>query len=764
VLIGEATHGTHEFYRIRADLTRALIQRRGFTIVAAEADWPDAYRAHRWVRGAGEDQTAEEALSDFTRFPRWMWRNREVVRFLRWLRAENAGRAMDDRVGFYGLDLYSLHRSMSRVIEYLDKVDPAAAARARQGYACFDVFGDDVQSYGYAASLNLARSCEDDVVQQLVDLRRRAAEYAARDGRIAADEYFAAEQNARVVCDAEAYYRAMFRGGAESWNLRDRHMMATLEALLEHAARQGRAARAVVWAHNSHLGDARATSLSQLGELNLGQLAKERIGKACCAIGMTTHDGEVTAAHEWEEPAALRSIRVSAPGSYERLFHDTGLDAFVLRLSTPDLAGALAGPRLERAIGVLYRPGDRARQPLLLGAAAGTVRSRRARRPHPRAGTAREVEPPRGGPPGDLPDWSVIMPTHTTTWTRPVQFRAGEALIPGDLTIPVQASGLVVFAHGSGSSRFSTRNRAVAGTLVKGGFATLLLDLLTREEEAVDLRTREYRFDIDRLSHRVVAAIDWAGGQPDLASLQDRLLRREHGRRGRADRGGRSPQGRPRRHLSRRPAGSGGGRVATRSGANPAHRGRRRRRGHPAQSGGHGAHAGARGAGDRTGCDAPVRRTRSARGGLAARGGVVRAIPSWGMIMALREVPQSEWRAFLAEFSRGHAAWLGTVSGLVAGTPVTHIDSVPLKSVTLESDPSGSVLRMTFMNGISLCAVQPSRLRVQTDDGAERALEVETAEGGLMRLAFRAVALPEQLDGVAPGEVADAPDERRFTT
>jgi erythromycin esterase-like protein len=356
VLIGEATHGTHEFYRIRADLTRALIQRRGFTIVAAEADWPDAYRAHRWVRRSGEDQTAEEALGDFTRFPRWMWRNREVVRFLRWLRAENAGRALDERVGFYGLDLYSLHRSMSRVIEYLDTVDPAAAARARQGYACFDVFGDDVQSYGYAASLNLARSCEDAVVQQLVDLRRRAAEYAARDGRIAADEYFAAEQNARVVCDAEAYYRAMFRGGAESWNLRDRHMMATLEALLEHAARQGRPARAVVWAHNSHLGDARATSLSRLGELNLGQLARERVGKACCAIGMTTHDGEVTAAHEWEAPAALRSIRVSLPGSYERLFHDTRLDVFVLRLSTPDLAGALAGPRLERAIGVLYRP------------------------------------------------------------------------------------------------------------------------------------------------------------------------------------------------------------------------------------------------------------------------------------------------------------------------------------------------------------------------------------------------------------------------
>lgn len=356
VLIGEATHGTHEFYRIRADLTRLLIQQRGFNCVAAEADWPDAYRANRWVRLLGNDETAEAALADFTRFPRWMWRNREVVRFLRWLRGENAGRSAATRVGFYGLDLYSLHRSMAGVIEYLDKVDPPAAARARAGYACFDVFGDDVQRYGYAANLNLERSCEDEVLSQLMDMRRRAAEYASRDGRIAADEYFAAEQNARVVCDAEAYYRAMFRGGAESWNLRDRHMMATLEALLTHAERQGQPARAVVWAHNSHLGDARATSLSQLGELNVGQLARDRYGRACCAVGMTTHDGEVTAAHQWDEPAALRAVRPSLPGSYERLFHDSGLVSFVLPLSQPEVSRALDEPQLERAIGVLYRP------------------------------------------------------------------------------------------------------------------------------------------------------------------------------------------------------------------------------------------------------------------------------------------------------------------------------------------------------------------------------------------------------------------------
>jgi erythromycin esterase-like protein len=187
-------------------------------------------------------------------------------------------------------------------------------------------------------------------------LRRQAADYAWRDGRIAADEYFVAEQNARVVRDAEAYYRAMFRGGAESWNLRDRHMMSTLEALLEHTGRPRRPGRAVVWAHNSHVGDARATGLATLGELNVGQLSRERFGQACCAIGMTTHDGEVPAAHEWEEPAALRTVRPSLPGSYERLFHDTGLGTFMLPLSRSELAHGLAGPRLERAIGVLYRP------------------------------------------------------------------------------------------------------------------------------------------------------------------------------------------------------------------------------------------------------------------------------------------------------------------------------------------------------------------------------------------------------------------------
>jgi erythromycin esterase-like protein len=357
VLIGEASHGTAEFYRIRADLTRLLIERRGFSVVAVEADWPDAYRANRWARGLGEDASAEAALADFTRFPRWMWRNREVVRFLSWLREYNCAHPPARRARFYGLDLYSLHRSMACVVDYLEKVDPVAAHHARARYACFDTFGEDAQAYGYATSLRLARSCEDEVLRQLLDLRARAGEYALRDGLVAAEAYFAAEQNARVIADAEAYYRAMFKGGAESWNLRDQHMMATLDALLAFAGGAGHEQRAVVWAHNSHLGDARATALSRMGELNLGQLVRERHPATCCLIGMTTHAGSVTAAQSWDEPCELREVRPSLPGSYERLFHDAGVPMFLLDWSEPDVVAALSQPsRLERAIGVIYRP------------------------------------------------------------------------------------------------------------------------------------------------------------------------------------------------------------------------------------------------------------------------------------------------------------------------------------------------------------------------------------------------------------------------
>jgi erythromycin esterase-like protein len=356
VLIGEATHGTHEFYRTRAELTKALILHKGFNVVAVEADWPDAYRVNRWVQHASSDSDAEAALGEFKRFPRWMWRNRDVVSFLGWLHSHNATQPAHMRTGFYGLDLYSLHTSVDAVLAYLRKVDPAAAERARYRYGCFEDFGEDTQSYGYAASTGLSKSCEDDVVAQLVELRTRAAEYASRDGRIAADEYFFAEQNARLVRNAEEYYRAMFGGRVESWNLRDTHMMETLEALLHHVRTASGEARAVVWAHNSHLGDARATQMGDIGELNLGQLVRQTYGDAARLIGFTTHTGTVTAASNWDEPAQRKRVRPSLPASYERLLHDVGVAQFLLLLEDRDTLEVLQSPRLERAIGVIYRP------------------------------------------------------------------------------------------------------------------------------------------------------------------------------------------------------------------------------------------------------------------------------------------------------------------------------------------------------------------------------------------------------------------------
>ncbi|MDQ2682622.1 MAG: erythromycin esterase family protein, partial [Chloroflexota bacterium] len=296
VLIGEASHGTHEFYRERAAITKRLITERGFTAVAVEADWPDAYRVNRYVRGTDDDADADEALDEFTRFPRWMWRNTVVREFVEWLRGHNESMPGGaTKTGFYGLDLYSLHASIDAVVGYLDKVDPEAAIRARTRYGCFDHFGEDPQAYGYAASVGVAEPCEDDVVNQLRELQRRASELANLDGRVAEDEYFFAEQNARLARNAEAYYRSMFRGRASSWNLRDSHMAETLDELVTHLDRSHPGTRVVVWAHNSHLGDARATEMAAQGELNLGQLCRQRFGDGCYAIGFGTDHGTVRA-------------------------------------------------------------------------------------------------------------------------------------------------------------------------------------------------------------------------------------------------------------------------------------------------------------------------------------------------------------------------------------------------------------------------------------------------------------------------------------
>ena len=356
VLIGEASHGTREFYAERARITRRLIVEKGFNAVAAEADWPDAWRVDRYVRGRGRDRSAGEALAGFRRFPSWMWRNDVVLEFVTWLRAHNEslepGHA---RTGFYGLDLYSMFTSMEAVLRYLDKVDPAAARRARDRYACFDHFHEDSQAYGYATSYGMGKACEDAVVAQLVELTRRAGEYAMRDGAAAADELFSAEQNARLVKNAEEYYRSMFRGRVSSWNLRDRHMGETLDALLAHLDARGAGAKVVVWAHNSHLGDARATEMGEAGELNLGQLTRERYGRDAVLVGFSTYTGTVTAADDWDAPAKTKRVRPGLPGSYEALFHDVGIPRFLLILDSriPD---DLLLRRLQRAIGVIYRP------------------------------------------------------------------------------------------------------------------------------------------------------------------------------------------------------------------------------------------------------------------------------------------------------------------------------------------------------------------------------------------------------------------------
>jgi erythromycin esterase-like protein len=369
VLIGEASHGTHEFYRVRAEITKQLIRTKGFTAVAVEADWPDAYRVNRYVRGAGPDADATEALGGFKRFPQWMWRNADVLDFVGWLRSHNdflAPRAA--RAGFYGLDLYSMHASMDAVLAYLRKVDPAAAVRARERYSCFDHCDGDPQAYGYAVSRGLAPMCEQEVVAQLVDLRRAAADYARRDGRIAADDQFVAEQNARLVQNAERYYREMFGSRVSSWNLRDQHMAETLHVLLAHLRSQGAPPKVVVWAHNSHLGDARATEMGAGGEWNVGQLARQRYGDDVVLIGFSTYSGTVTAASNWDEPAQRKRVLPALPASYEALFHETGLGNFLLDLGQEsEVTQGLDEERLQRAIGVIYRP-DTERQSHYFGA------------------------------------------------------------------------------------------------------------------------------------------------------------------------------------------------------------------------------------------------------------------------------------------------------------------------------------------------------------------------------------------------------------
>lgn len=354
VLLGEGSHGTHDFYDRRAEITRLLIAQKGFSAVAVEADWPDAYRVNRYVRGGSDDRDANAALRGFERFPTWMWRNTVVLDFVQWLRDYNATRPEGARTGFFGLDLYSLFNSIGAVLEYLDRVDPQAAMRARYRYRCFEHFGEDSQAYGYVASFDLSKSCEDEAVNQLVELQRNALTLRNRED---GDDLFDAEQNARLVRNAEEYYRSMFRGRQSSWNLRDTHMAETVDALVAYLKRKGREPKIVLWAHNSHLGDARATEMGSRGELNVGQLVRQKYGSDTVLVGFTTYAGTVTAATDWDDPGERKRVRPALPDSYELGFHGTGLPKFFVNLRNgAGNTSLLSRPRLERAIGVVYRP------------------------------------------------------------------------------------------------------------------------------------------------------------------------------------------------------------------------------------------------------------------------------------------------------------------------------------------------------------------------------------------------------------------------
>jgi erythromycin esterase-like protein len=351
VLLGEASHGTSEFYRMRARITRELVTRAGFAMVAVEADWPDARWVDAYVRHASEPPSREQP---FQRFPTWMWRNREVAEFVDWLRQYNGTVAkQDSRVAFYGLDLYSLYASIDSVLRYLDRTDPAAARLARERYGCLTPWADEPAAYGRAAITDAYRSCEADVIRTLQDLLARRLDYA---GRSDGDRFLDAVQNARLVANAERYYRVMYYGSTESWNLRDQHMFDTLQTVL---AAHGPDARAVVWEHNSHIGDAAATEMGRAGQLNVGQLCRETFGNRAYLVGFGTDHGSVAAAHNWDEPMQVMPVRPSHPESYERLFHDSGIAAGLLPLR--ESAGRFArevllSDRLERAIGVIYRP------------------------------------------------------------------------------------------------------------------------------------------------------------------------------------------------------------------------------------------------------------------------------------------------------------------------------------------------------------------------------------------------------------------------
>lgn len=351
VLLGEASHGTAEFYDMRAKITKALIEKKGFSIVSAEADWPDAAHINRYIQG--QEQDARRQHKPFSRFPTWMWANQSMLTFTHWLHDyNNKIKSLEQKVGFYGLDLYSLYGSIESVLSYLQDIDPKTAEIARERYGCLMPWAGEPSLYGRAVITQQHRDCEAEVLKNLQDLLKKRLEYAAANE----ERFFDAKQNAKLIVDAERYYRTMYYAEDSSWNQRDQHMMDTLQAVLDF---KGSESKAVVWAHNSHIGDARATQMSARGELNIGQLARQKFGDKVYNIGFGTDHGTVAAASDWDGAMEIKQVQHARPDSYERLFHDAPADNLLLPLRYPlddEVRKKLLPERLERAIGVIYRP------------------------------------------------------------------------------------------------------------------------------------------------------------------------------------------------------------------------------------------------------------------------------------------------------------------------------------------------------------------------------------------------------------------------
>ncbi len=358
VLLGEATHGTDEFYRTRAELCKYLIQEKGFQAIAVEGDWTSAYYINNYIKGYGNADDVDYALQDFKRFPAWMWRNTVILSFLNWLRAYNDKLPSKNKIGFYGLDLYCLASSMQAVIQFLNKTDPTAAKHAMERYACFDHVGTDPQAYGYMVESRLKKPCINEAKEQLLEMQRMAFDKFHDQPIDETESLFFATQNARVVKNAENYYRSMFESHANTWNIRDQHMAETLQNIISHLETIHKMpAKIIIWAHNSHVGDARATEMSERKELNLGQLVREHFASSTFHLGFSTYQGTVTAASDWDSPPMCKKVLPGLPGSYESLFHDLKYKEFILDLHHGEhVKHLLELSRLQRAIGVIYRP------------------------------------------------------------------------------------------------------------------------------------------------------------------------------------------------------------------------------------------------------------------------------------------------------------------------------------------------------------------------------------------------------------------------